>query len=117
MTDFYSLKAQVFYHLALFSLTYDNYSLHYYLITMFDNIQFNPMDFVDNLQYMGKGMLGIFVVTAVIVLFVNALNNLPEKKDKEEANKAQENKEDAAQGKKIRPRKGAAKKEVEAKAE
>ena len=38
-------------------------------------------------------------------------------KDKEEANKAQENKEDAAQGKKIRPRKGAAKKEVEAKAE
>jgi small subunit ribosomal protein S2 len=38
-------------------------------------------------------------------------------KDKEEANKAQEGKDDAAQGKKIRPRKGAAKKEAEAKAE
>lgn len=38
--------------------------------------------FVDSLQYMGKGMLGIFVVTSVIVIFVNALNNLPEKKEK-----------------------------------
>ena len=34
------------------------------------------------LGIMGKGMLGIFVVTSVIVIFVNALNNLPEKKEK-----------------------------------
>ncbi len=40
--------------------------------------------FLASLPYMGKGMLGIFVVTGVIVLFVNALNNLPEKKDKED---------------------------------
>ena len=40
--------------------------------------------FLNSLPYMGKGMLGIFVVTAVIVLFVNALNSLPEKKDKED---------------------------------
>lgn len=37
--------------------------------------------FVASLPYMGKGMLGIFVVTAVIVVVVNALNNLPEKED------------------------------------
>ena len=40
--------------------------------------------FLAALPYMGKGMLGIFVVTAVIVIFVNALNNLPEKKNKDE---------------------------------
>ncbi len=40
--------------------------------------------FLASLPYMGKGMLYIFIVTAVIVLFVNALNSLPEKKDKEE---------------------------------
>lgn len=39
--------------------------------------------FLDSLPYMGKGMLCIFVVTSVIVLFVNALNSLPEKKDKD----------------------------------
>lgn len=38
--------------------------------------------FLNALPYMGKGMLGIFVVTAVIVLVVNALNNIPEKKNK-----------------------------------
>ena len=38
--------------------------------------------FMDSLPLMGKGMLGIFVVTSVIILFVNALNNLPEKKEK-----------------------------------
>ena len=40
---------------------------------MFDNIQFNPMDFVDNLQYMGKGMLGIFVVIGIVIVAVYAL--------------------------------------------
>ncbi len=38
--------------------------------------------FLASLPYMGKGMLGIFVVTGIIVIFVNALNNLPEKKGK-----------------------------------
>ncbi len=38
--------------------------------------------FLASLPYMGKGMLGIFVVTSVIVVFVNALNNLPGKKEK-----------------------------------
>lgn len=46
------------------------------------NIDFNA--FLEALPYMGKGMLGIFVVTALIVLVVNALNNIPEKKNKED---------------------------------
>lgn len=37
---------------------------------------------LNSLPYMGKGMLGIFVVTSLIVLVVNALNNIPEKKAK-----------------------------------
>lgn len=48
------------------------------------NFTIDVQAFLDSLPYMGKGMLGIFVVTAVIVVFVNALNNLPEKKDKED---------------------------------
>ena len=33
-------------------------------------VNFNPMAFVDNLTYMGQGMLGIFVVMALIALIV-----------------------------------------------
>ncbi len=36
--------------------------------------------FLNSLPYMGKGMLGIFIVTAVVVMVVNALNSLPDKK-------------------------------------
>ncbi len=47
----------------------------------------NPMAFVDNLKYMGAGMLGIFIVIGVIVLSVVILNKVtapkPEKKDEE----------------------------------
>ncbi len=38
--------------------------------------------FLESLPFMGKGMLGIFVVTGVVVLCVNALNSIPEKKNK-----------------------------------
>ena len=40
---------------------------------MFENIQFNPSAFIDTLPYMGKGMLGIFIVIAIIVVAVYAL--------------------------------------------
>ena len=40
--------------------------------------------FLASLPYMGKGMLGIFIVTALIVLVVNALNNIPEKKNRKD---------------------------------
>ena len=43
---------------------------------------FNIEFLMDSLPYMGKGMLGIFIVTTVIVTVVNALNSIPDKKDK-----------------------------------
>lgn len=36
-------------------------------ITTAPNIEFNPRGFVDNLQYMGFGMLGIFIVIGLII--------------------------------------------------
>ncbi len=48
---------------------------------------FTPDKFIDALPIMGKGMLGIFIVTTVIILVVGALNKLSApkaKKDKEQ---------------------------------
>ncbi len=39
-----------------------------------NNISFNPMEFVNNLYYMGVGMLAIFIVIAVIILATVALD-------------------------------------------
>lgn len=50
---------------------------------MFDKITFNPMAFVDNLVYMGAGMLSIFVVIAAIIAVVYILNKVTGKKDKQ----------------------------------
>jgi len=33
-----------------------------------DNFYFEPMKFVDNLKYMGIGMLGVFIIIFVIIL-------------------------------------------------
>ena len=44
---------------------------------------FKPMNFVDNLYYMGLGMLGIFVVIGVIILATAALNKLFKEKKSE----------------------------------
>ena len=38
------------------------------------NISFNPMAFVENLQYMGIGMLVIFVVIGIIALTTVLIN-------------------------------------------
>ena len=46
---------------------------------MFD-MEFNPMEFVSSLEYMGKGMLGIFIVILVIVGITVALNKLTSRK-------------------------------------
>lgn len=42
---------------------------------------FEPMHFVENLRYMGLGMLGIFIVIGVIMLLTMLLNKLTEPKD------------------------------------
>ena len=39
---------------------------------------FEPMHFVDNLRYMGLGMLGIFIVIGAITLLTILLNRLTE---------------------------------------
>lgn len=37
-------------------------------------MEFNPMNFVSNLSYMLKGMIGIFVVIGIIILITVLLN-------------------------------------------
>lgn len=45
----------------------------------------NPMAFIDNLYYMGVGMLCIMVVMGVIILITTLLNKLTQKKDKKDS--------------------------------
>ena len=40
------------------------------------NLQFDPMAFVENLRYMGVGMLVIFVVIGIIILATKLVNYL-----------------------------------------
>ena len=49
-------------------------------------MNFNPAAFVENLKYMGVGMLGIFIVIGVIILSVVVLNKVtsPKKNNTEE---------------------------------
>ena len=37
---------------------------------------FEPMKFINNLHYMGKGMLGIMVVMGVVIVMVTLLNKI-----------------------------------------
>ncbi len=49
-------------------------------------LQFEPMEFVKNLGYMGTGMLGIMIVMGVVIgsiVLLNYLTNRPKKKDGE----------------------------------
>lgn len=45
---------------------------------------FEPMHFVENLRYMGLGMLGIFIVIGVITLLTIILNKVTEQKPDEQ---------------------------------
>lgn len=40
-------------------------------------MNFNPVAFLENLSYMGEGMLAIFVVISVIILITAVINKLP----------------------------------------
>ena len=53
-----------------------------------ENLQFEPVKFVENLQYMGIGMLGVFIIIGIIIgatYAIGKLTSLP-KKVKEEEN-------------------------------
>ena len=43
---------------------------------------FEPMNFVENLKYMGVGMLGIFIVIGLIMVVVMLLNKFIRPKNK-----------------------------------
>jgi len=49
------------------------------------DMKFDPMEFINNIGYMGKGMLGIFIVMGIIVIATYLVNLLtsptPNKKD------------------------------------
>ena len=45
---------------------------------------FEPMNFVTNLTYLAKGMIGILVVMGIIILTTMLLNKLTSKKKKED---------------------------------
>ena len=47
-------------------------------------LDFNPMNFVNNLEFMGMGMLGIFIVIGLIILVTVILNKFPEGKKKDD---------------------------------
>ncbi len=42
-------------------------------------MQFNPLNFISNLRYMGIGMLSIFIVIGVIILVTVLLNKTSQK--------------------------------------
>ena len=46
------------------------------------NINFNANAFLDNIAYMGKGMLGIFAVIGIIIAVTAVLNLLSSNKKK-----------------------------------
>ena len=39
-------------------------------------MNFNPMGFVDNLSYMGIGMLGVFIIVGIIILVTYIIRTL-----------------------------------------
>ena len=43
--------------------------------------KFEPMEFVNSLGYMGKGMLGIFIVIGVIIGITMILNKVTQPKN------------------------------------
>ncbi len=49
---------------------------------LFDNLMFEPQNFVANLKYMGLGMLGIIAVMGVIIIVTAILNKIFAEKKK-----------------------------------
>ena len=44
-------------------------------------MNFNPMAFVENLKYMGIGMLGVFMIIGIIVVATYAIDRISSGKD------------------------------------
>ena len=48
-----------------------------------ENLQFVPMEFVENLKYIGVGMLGVFMIVGIIIIATYIVGASGNKKDKE----------------------------------
>ena len=46
-------------------------------------MEFNPINFVHSLKYMGIGMLGLFMIIGIIILATYLIGNLSSKKSDE----------------------------------
>ena len=44
---------------------------------------FEPIEFVNNLKYMGIGMLGVFIIVGVIIAATYAINKFTKKRSDE----------------------------------
>lgn len=42
-------------------------------------MQFNPINFINNLKYMGIGMLGVFMIICIIILATAAISRFTSK--------------------------------------
>ncbi len=40
-------------------------------------MNFNPMGFVENLKYMGLGMLGVFIIVGIIIIATYVIGKYP----------------------------------------
>ena len=49
-----------------------------------ENLYFKPLEFINNLGYMGIGMLGVFIIVGIIAASTYAISYFTSKKDKNE---------------------------------
>ena len=47
-------------------------------------MQFNPMEFIYNLKYMGVGLIGVFLIVGIIVAATYGIGKLSEKMSKKD---------------------------------
>ena len=59
------------------------------LNTMLNNLieKFEPMNFIENLDIMAAGMLGIFIVIGILIAFIFVLNAITNRKKGEKKRK------------------------------
>ena len=70
-------------------MTYLTVFLPVYLSSFFANFEFHPMSFVENLKYMGLGMICIFIVIGVIVGVVMILEKVTSRAKKSDDGSAE----------------------------
>lgn len=51
------------------------------------DIQFNPMAFIENLKYMGLGMLGVFIIVGIIIFATHFTSFTIRKIEEQKANR------------------------------